>query len=92
MRSTVLALLLLAGGAQAFAFAPHAPGTQLLPRLHVPPASSPRAAGLTNNVASARSARAPQHRADLAVSGPEASTFDGGKNVALEQHTFDPGV
>ena len=61
MRSSVLALLLLAGGAQAFAFAPHAPGTQLLPRLHVPPASSPRAAGLANNVASARSARAPRH-------------------------------
>ena len=45
-----LPLVLLAGGAQAFVFAPHGPGTRLMPRTHVLPTSSPRGDGLANDL------------------------------------------
>jgi len=51
MLMRALPLVLLAGGAQGFVFAPHGPGTRLMPRTHFPPASSTRAARLANDFA-----------------------------------------
>ena len=51
MLMRALPLVLLAGGAQGFVFAPHGPGTRLMPRTRFPPASSPRAARLANDLA-----------------------------------------